>query len=41
MKISYDRNYKTPSVFATSNPEALAETADYLQDHVIEDMWAP
>lgn len=41
VRIAYSRNYSTPSVHATSNPEALAETADYLQDHVAEDLWSP
>lgn len=41
VRIAYGPNYKTPSVHATSNPNALSETADYLQDHVIEDLWTP
>jgi hypothetical protein len=41
VRIAYGRNYTTPSVHADSNPEALAETADYLQDHVVEDLWSP
>jgi hypothetical protein len=41
VRIAYDDSYTTPSVFAESNPQALAETADYLQKHVAEDIWSP
>lgn len=39
--IAYGRSSTTPSVLAIANPEALAETADYLQDHIVEDLWSP
>lgn len=40
VRISYGSSYTTPSVLAASNPDALAETADYLQSHVVEDIWS-
>jgi hypothetical protein len=41
VRIAYGTSYTTPSVQTDSNPHALAETADYLQDHVTEDLWSP
>jgi hypothetical protein len=41
VRITYGSGFKTPSVFASHNPEALAESADYLQEHVSEDLWSP
>jgi hypothetical protein len=41
VRIAYGQDSTTPSVFATTNPEALVETAAYLQDHVAEDIWSP
>ncbi|HET9691114.1 MAG TPA: hypothetical protein VFP61_08170 [Acidimicrobiales bacterium] len=40
VRIAYGDNFKTPSVHAHTKPAPLAETADYLQDHVVEDLWA-
>lgn len=37
--ICFNGNYTSPSVFAWDNPEALAEVADYLQEHVMEALW--
>ena len=41
VRIAYRQDSTTPSVFATTNPEALVETVAYLQDHVAEDIWFP
>jgi hypothetical protein len=41
VRITYDSSYTTPSLSAWQNPEALAETADYLQDHVVDDLRRP
>jgi hypothetical protein len=42
VRIAYDSGWTTPSVRATSNPEALIETADYLKDLIVEDEgWSP
>ncbi len=41
-RIAYANGWTTPSVRATSNPEALIETAEYLKDLVVEDEgWTP
>jgi hypothetical protein len=34
--ISFNGSYTTPSVWAWVNPDALAEVADYLQEHVMD-----
>ena len=41
VRIAYRGGRTTPSIRATSNPEALVETADYLKDHVVEEKWSP
>ncbi len=42
LRIAYDNGWTTPSVRATSNPEALIETAEYLKDLIVEDEgWTP
>lgn len=42
VRITYANGWTTPSVRATSNPEALIETADYLKDLIVEDEgWTP
>ena len=40
VRIAYNESSTTPSVSAPGNPKALAETADYLQQHVAEDAGA-
>ena len=37
--ISFNGNFTSPSVMAWDNPEALAEVAGYLQEHVMEALW--
>lgn len=42
VRIAYDNGWTTPSVRATSNPDALIETADYLKELIVEDEgWLP
>jgi hypothetical protein len=41
VRIAYGSGFTTPSVRATANPQALVETADYLKDQVVEDVWSP
>jgi hypothetical protein len=40
VRIAFNGGYTTPSVFADANPQALAETADYLQAQLTDDMGA-
>jgi hypothetical protein len=39
IRVSVDGSYQTPSVTEWTNPEALAELADYLQDQLTEEPW--
>jgi hypothetical protein len=40
VRVAFDGSYALPSVTAWENPEALAEVADYLQERVMEKLWA-
>ena len=38
VRVSFNGSYTAPSVWEWENPDALAEVADYLQEHVVEEL---
>lgn len=37
--VSYDGNYRTPTMFSMRAPESICEVAENLRDHVMDEVW--